>query len=262
MKILYIGDVMGRAGRETIKEVLPTLIKDKKIDFVIAQSENVSHGKGISPRHMRELQALGVDFFSGGNHSLAKPASHDLFDDANEPIIRPANMKKSLPGVGHKIAKTKKGNVLVISILGTTFPGTLEIDNPLKTIDKILGDYKNVETDAIVVNFHGDLSSQKRMIGHYLDGRVTAVIGDHWHVATADASILPGGTAHISDVGMVGSIHSSLGIAFEDTIPAWKNDTKRGQKMDLDKPYQFNAVIFDVEMGRSTQIEQIQIKLN
>lgn len=256
MNILYIGDIMGKPGRIVVSEVLPQLMEEHAIDLVIAQAENVSHGKGMSIQHMRELQKAGIDFFTGGNHSLEKPQSHSVFNNPHEPIIRPANMREAEVGVGHKFYNTEAGRVLVISLLGDTFPTSPPIDNPLDVVDDILNRTADESKAATIVNFHGDFSSQKRMIGYYLDGRVNAVVGDHWHVPSADAMTLPKGTAHITDVGMCGSLHSSLGISFETTIPLWRGRSAR-KVMHLERPYQFNAVLIAADEQQNS-IKQIQ----
>lgn len=243
MNILYIGDVMGRPGREVLRLLLPELRKKHKIDLVIAQAENVSHGKAMTPTHMDELMEIGVDFFTGGNHSYKREALHERLSDPSSPVIGVANLVGEYPDKGYKTITTKKGVVLICSLLAQVFPEELETSSPLKIIDAILDEHKNDDLAAIVVNVHGDWSSQKVMAGHYLDGRVSLVVGDHWHVPTADARILPNKTAHITDVGMVGVLNSSLGIELSSTIPRWTDDEYTKQVIASEPPYQFNAVL-------------------
>jgi len=243
MNILYIGDIMGRPGRETVNRLLPGIKKELKIDFVVAQAENVSHGKSMTPSHMDELMKSGIDFFTGGNHSHKRANLHERLADKSHPVIGVANAVGDYPGEGFKIINTKKGDILVCSLLANVFPEDLEISSPLKRIDEILESTQDEELAAIIVNIHGDWSSQKVMAGHYLDGRVSVVVGDHWHVPTADARVLPKGTGHITDVGMVGSLNSSLGIKFSSTIPRWRDDAHTKQEMDEESPFQFNALL-------------------
>lgn len=259
MNILYIGDVMGPAGIEVVETILPELIKDKQIDFVIAQAENVSDGKGMTVADYQKLKSLGVDAFSGGNHTIRKPELFALLNDPSAPVTGPANML-DCPGPGHKYVSVKGRNVLIISLLGSVVGKASEIqrDNPLKTIDKILAEQIDAPRDATIVNFHGDYSSEKVIIGHYLDGRVTAVIGDHWHVPTADARILPKGTAHITDVGMCGALDSSLGVTFDSVIPRWRDNTQTKNELEASGPRQFNAVLVaSDDLGHAKSIEQI-----
>lgn len=246
MNILYIGDVMGELGIAEVEKRLPLLIKEKQLDLVIAQAENVSEGKGMTPVDMARLQAAGVQFFTGGNHTPRKPELYPLLKDPAQPVIGPANMH-DCPGEGYKYIDTPKGRVLVVSLLGSTVGREIDSDNPLKAIDKILSKQVNEERIATVVNFHGDYSSEKVIIGHYLDGRVTAVIGDHWHVPTADAQVLPKGTAHMTDIGMVGSLDSSLGVTFESVIPRWRDNIQTRNELQQDGRVQFNALYISVD---------------
>lgn len=244
MNILYVGDVMGEIGIQTVADVLPKLRRERSIDFVVAQSENVTEGKGITPQDFRRLLSYGVDFCSGGNWSLKKPEIIPQLNDPNQPIIRPANYPAGTPGLGYKYAKTVKGDVLVISLVGHIVgrDADVPIDNPLQKIDEILAREKSHNRVATVVNFHGDYSSEKVVIGHYLDGKVTMVVGDHWHVPTADARVLPGGTAHMTDAGMCGALDASLGITFASVIPRWRDDHVTRNVLETTGPRQFNAL--------------------
>lgn len=222
MNILYVGDIMGEPGIKTLEKILSDLIKEKQIDLVIAQAENTTEGKGINVDDFRRLQKIGVDFCTGGNWSLNQEDIIPLLEDSNEPIIRPANYPAGTSGKGYKYISKNDKTILVISLLGKIVGRDADkpLDNPLQRVDEILKEAKN--HDTVIVNLHGDFSSEKVIIGHYLDGRVTAVVGDHWHVPTADARILPKGTAHITDVGMVGVLNASLGISFDSVIPRWR----------------------------------------
>ena len=245
MNILYLGDITGKLGRQTTAELLPDLIKKHKIDFVIAQGENVSHGKGLQANHAAELKATGINFFTGGNHSLMRPEYIQSADDA----IRPANLPGSIPGRGYGLVDTPFGKILIISLQGKLvgMDADKEVRNPLEVVDEILEQHQNTQRAATIVNFHGDYSSEKIVIGQYLDGRVTAVIGDHWHVPTADAQVLPKGTAHITDVGMTGALDSSLGVKTEVIIQRWLNpDEHVRNEMEESGRRQFCAVIVQV----------------
>lgn len=261
MRVLYIGDVMANPGRLTIKKLLPALKKAHDIDVVVAQSENVSHGVGMSKAHYLELKKAGVDFFSGGNHSVERKETLRMIEDTDTPVNGPGNMAET-PKPGFKTLQTKKGKVAFVSLLGNTFPkgmlpGTI---NPLQYADKILELIKVEEPVATIINFHGDLSSEKRVIGYYLDGKVSAVVGDHWHVPSADAMVLPKGTAHVTDVGMCGSLHSSLGVSLSAIIPRWRDGKRNTNVIDNKLPYQFNAVLIDIDesTGLAHSIERIQ----
>ncbi len=249
MRVLYIGDIMGEPGIDVVTRVLPELKKTKEIDLVIAQSENVTNGKGLSKADFVRLRNIGIDFCTGGNWSLHQADIHDYLSDPQQPVIRPANYPLGTPGVAYKYARTATGSVLMVSLLGKIVGKDADkpLDNPLKTIDTILEMTQNVTTVAKIVNFHGDFSSEKRVIGYYLDGRVSAVIGDHWHVPTADALVLPKGTAHITDVGMCGSLHSSLGVKTDIIINRWRDGRVSRNELETTGPMQFNALLVSID---------------
>jgi metallophosphoesterase (TIGR00282 family) len=257
MKILYVGDVMGEMGLQVVEQIVPNLRVEKKIDLVVAQAENVTAGRGITPEDFARLQEAGVNFCTGGNWSLYRDEIIPMMSDPAQPIIRPANYPTGTPGLGYKYIN----HVLVISLLGQIVGKDSDkpVDNPLKIVDQILDSQKNTEKVATLVNFHGDFSSEKVVIGHYLDGRVTAVVGDHWHVPTADARILPAGTAHITDVGMCGALDSSLGVKFASVIPRWRDQAKSANALETAGRRQFNAVLISTnDKGLADSIKQIK----
>ena len=261
MRILYVGDIMGELGIGVIETMLARVRSENKVDLVIAQAENVSNGRGISPEDFKRLQNAGVDFCSGGNWTLYDESITPQLSDPAQPIIRPANYPEGTPGLGYKYIERGGQKVLVVSLLGQIVGKDADkpVDNPLKVIDDILQKESNIKRSATIVNFHGDYSSEKVVIGHYLDGKVTAVIGDHWHVPTADARVLPGGTAHMTDVGMCGALNSSLGVSFESVIPRWRDGRQTRNVLETDGQKQFNAVLIETtEDGLAKSVELIQ----
>lgn len=249
---------MAEPGIKIVEEILPKIRQEHSPDLVIAQAENVSEGKGMTVTDMQHLQRVGVDFFTGGNHTSARNELGSLLSDPNSPVIGPVNMP-DCPGLGYKYLTIKGQKVMIISVMGSKVGKEIIIDNPLISIDKVLG-LRDKDTSFTVVNFHGDYSSEKRIFGYYLDGRVTAVIGDHWHVPTADALVLPKGTAHITDVGMCGTLHSSLGVTFDSVIPRWKDGSITKNEIEIRGPLQFNAVMVTTNQnGLADSIESIQI---
>lgn len=261
MKLLYLGDIMGRPGRETVQELLPGLITERQIDVVVAQGENLSHGKGLTPAHAQAMLDCGITALSGGDWTLHRPEIYPWLEDPAKPLVRPANYPAGTPGRGFKFVDTPFGKVLVVSLLGQTvgYRQPENLDNPLATIDTILEDTKHQARIATIVNLHGDYSSEKYVIGQYLDGRVTAVVGDHWHIPTADARVLPGGTAHITDVGMVGSRDSCLGIKTDIITRRWLTGDRSRNELETDGTRQLCGVIIDVntKTGLATAIEQV-----
>jgi metallophosphoesterase (TIGR00282 family) len=261
MNILYIGDVMGEMGLLAVEKVLPALRTSRNIDLALAQAENLSEGKGITPEDFERLRAAGVDFCTGGNWTLWREEINDLLADPTAPIVRPANYPDA-PGLPYKYIHTTKGDVLVVSLMGQIVgrDADKETDNPLKTIDKILADEPAGKRVAVVVNLHGDFSSEKFIIGYYLDGRASVVVGDHWHVPTADADVLPKGTAHMTDVGMCGSLDSSLGVTFESVLPRWRDGLQTRNQLETAGRNQFNALLVHVDeaTGKARSAEHIR----
>lgn len=261
MNILYVGDVMAEMGLLAVEKVLPELRQNRNIDLVIAQAENVSEGRGITVDDFARLRAAGVDFCTGGNWTLWRQETEALLADPEQPIVRPANYPEA-SGLSYKYCHTAKGDVLVVSLMGQIVgrDADKEVENPLKTIDKILADEPTVKRVATVVNLHGDFSSEKFIIGYYLDGRASLVVGDHWHVPTADADVLPKGTAHMTDVGMCGSLDSSLGVTFESVLPRWRDGIQTRNEIATTGRNQFNALLVSVDetTGRADSAEHIR----
>jgi metallophosphoesterase (TIGR00282 family) len=253
---------MAESGIRVVEKLLPGLRRDYAIDLVIAQAENLSDGKGIRPEDVIRLRKTGVDFCTGGNHSLYRKEIYPQLGDPAQPIIRPANYPSDTRGLGYKYISTIKGDVLVISLLGKIVgkDADLLLDNPLQVVDKILAAEMHHRKVATIVNFHGDYSSEKLIIGYYLDGRVSAVVGDHWHVPTADADVLPKGTAHITDVGMCGSLDSSLGVTFDSLIPRWRDGHQTRNELETRGRMQFNALLVtvDEQTGLASAVRQIR----
>ncbi len=208
MKILFLSDVNGKPGRIAVAEALPAWKKKYRPDVVIANAENSANGRGAVPKTLDALHAAGVDAFTMGDHS---------FDQAFEPlekypIVRPGNFAPDQPGVGDRVIETPAGRLLLINLLGFAFlrhRGT----NYFRASDQILKKYAKENLDAILVDFHAEATSEKTAMGYHLDGRVSAVVGTHTHVPTADTHLLPQGTAFQSDVGMCGAAESVIGIS-------------------------------------------------
>ncbi len=260
MNILYVGDIMGKPGRQVISSTLADIRQEHKVDFVVAQGENLSHGKGMQISHTEAMLKAGVDFFTAGNWTLHRPEIVPWLEDPAKPVIRPVNYKAGTPGRGWKVVDTPMGKIQIISLMGEivgAFPA--DIDNPLLAVDAILDETKNEPYVARIVNFHGDYSSDKRVIGQYLDGRVTAVIGDHWHVPTADAQVLPGGTAHITDVGMVGSYDSCLGVKTDVIVERWKSGKPSRNELETDGRMWFCGLLIAVDgaTGKAKAVKQV-----
>jgi hypothetical protein len=241
MRILFIGDIVGSPGREIVRERLADIVAQRRIDLVIANCENAAAGFGITPRVVEELLASGVDVLTGGNHIWDRK---EILDYApHQPrLIRPANFPEGNPGSGFFLGKTKDGEAYaVVDLQGRVFMPAIEC--PFRTADRLLASLP-AETRVVIVDFHAEATSEKLAMSWYLDGRVTAVVGTHTHVVTADERVLPRGTACITDVGMTGPHAGVIGMdrqgmikRFLDAMPA-RFDVASG---DL----QMNAVLIE-----------------
>lgn len=260
MKILHIGDVVARIGRRTVQKLLPDLRQEFGIDLVIAQSENMSTGNGVTIKGVQELMNAGVDGFTGGNHSFKKEVFNSYFNDETIPVLRPANYPSDKPGRGSMVLDTTYGKVLVISVESARYNADqTDQAHPLKTIDAILEAHQHEKIAATIVDMHGDLTSDKVATGYYLDGRVSMMVGTHTHVPTADARVLPGGTATITDTGMTGPTGTVLGVDKDVIIGRWLDGKSRRHEVPTSGPATLNAVLVDVDVttGKARSIEQI-----
>lgn len=214
MNILFIGDVVGRPGRNYLHKNFKRLVEENAIDFTIANGENSAGGVGITKSTYDELLDLGVDMITLGNHSWSKKEVFDFIEDSKS-LVRPANYPKGTPGKGYRIANKAGRKIAVVNLCGRVYMDCIEC--PFKIIDEILEEIKG-NTDIIIVDFHAEATSEKLAMGWYLDGRVHAVLGTHTHVQTSDERVLPGGTAYITDIGMTGPKDSILGVNKEIVI--------------------------------------------
>lgn len=233
MKILFFGDVFGKPGREAIQKILPAWHKKYKPDFTIANVENIAHGSGVTQNTLNDLDELGLfDAYTSGDHIWDKPQIKIILQNTNIPLLRPLNYRTTYMGEGYKIVTSGAKRLLVINLLGRVFMKNNEnINNPLLAVDDVLKKYTlnkeeddKEKVDGIFVDIHAEATAEKRVLGAYLDGRVSAVVGTHTHVPTRDEQILPKGTAYITDVGMVGALNSSLGLDFKGLIQEYLTD--------------------------------------
>lgn len=210
MRLLLCGDVVGRSGRTVVVEHMPRLRRELALDFVVANGENAAHGFGITDKICEELYACGVDVITTGNHVWDKREIIPYIErDAR--LLRPLNFPQGTPGNGHGVFALAGGRkVLVINAMARLFMDAL--DDPFAGIDRLLAEHPLGGVDAILVDFHGEASSEKMSMGHFCDGRASAVIGTHSHVPTADAQVLPKGTAYMTDAGMCGDYDSVIGM--------------------------------------------------
>jgi len=255
MRILFIGDIVGQPARNTLKRCIPELKYDYKFDICIANAENAAGGSGISPKVADELFSFGIDILTSGDHIWRNKEIFSIIN-RNDRILRPANYPDSSPGHGCCVINTNKGiTVGVINLLGRVFMNP--IDSPFVTVINEIEKIKN-KTKIIIVDFHAEATSEKIAMGWYLDGKVSAVLGTHTHVPTADNKILPNGTAYITDVGMVGAKNSVLGRDIEPVVRHFVNSLpQRFTVADGDISVQGVIIEIDETTGFATRIERI-----
>ncbi|MBJ6370195.1 TIGR00282 family metallophosphoesterase [Sedimentitalea arenosa] len=212
MKILFLGDVMGRAGRAAVSENLPRLREEWRLDFVVVNGENATNGMGLSGAHAKSLLDAGADCLTLGDHAFDQKDMLQFIE--GEPrILRPLNFAKDAPGKGHRLFTTRTGRkVLVAQALGQVFMKR-PFDDPFSAIEPVLKSHPmGGLAQAVIVDMHCEATSEKMAMGHYCDGRASLVVGTHTHVPTADAQVLPGGTGYLSDAGMCGDYNSIIGM--------------------------------------------------
>lgn len=258
MNLLFIGDVIGRPGRTVLQQSLPSLIQKHAIDFVVVNVENAAGGFGVTPEIADEFLNGGIDVLTSGNHIWDK---REIFDYLNtQPrLLRPANYPPGNPGVGSFVGRTKDGvPVGVLNIQARSFMPT--IDCPFRTADAEIERLRQ-ETNIIIVDLHGETTAEKMAFGWYVDGRVTAVLGTHTHVQTADERILPKGTAYITDVGMTGPYESVIGMSIEDSLQRLLYQLPKKFEPAKNDPRISGAVVrIDPESGRARHIERLHEK--
>lgn len=217
MKILFLGDVMGRSGREAIADRLPGIIEDYGFDFVIINGENASHGRGLTEAHFELLRDAGADVVTLGDHAFDQREMMTAIE-RHGTIVRPINLPAGAPGRGAAMVIGRNGHqVLVVQALGRVFMPPM--DDPFRALDKAIADCPlGEQVDAIIVDFHAEATSEMAGMGHYLDGRVSLVVGTHTHIPTSDHRILRGGTGLMSDAGMCGDYDSVIGMEPEEPL--------------------------------------------
>ena len=260
MNILLCGDVVGRSGREAIKRHLPRLKRDLNIDVAIVNAENAAHGFGLNERLAGELYDAGADILTTGNHVWDQ---RDLipYIPRDQRLLRPANFPEGTPGAGWCLHPLDGGRtVLVVNLMGRLFMDAL--DDPFARLGSILAQFPlGHGASAIIVDFHGEATSEKMAFGHFADGRVSAVVGTHTHVPTADAQILPGGTAFISDAGMCGDYDSVIGMQKEASVRRFvtKMPGEKGKVAEGEATLCGVFVVVDDRTGLARHIEPVRV---
>lgn len=256
MKILFIGDIVSEVGRTLLSRLLKSMVHRNNIDFVIANGENAAHGKGINASTYHQIKEAGVDAITMGNHFITKMEPLSFYEGAAS-LVRPYNISPQAPGIGSRVFDVKGTKVRVTNLLGRVFMPDLQPSNPFDALETII---KNSKEMIHIVDFHAETTGEKYSFGWAFDGYVSAILGTHTHIQTADNRILPSGTAFISDVGMTGPYYSVIGAKKEEVI--FRTRTGLPAKFDV-APGEgvFSAVILDIDeiTGKARSIERIYL---
>lgn len=263
MKILFIGDIVGRIGRRAVGKILPVLKKEFKIDLVIANAENSAHGSGVTESTIKELLASGIDYLTTGDHAFKASKENEIFN--GYPVLRPANFPPAVFGHGFAVITVKNHRILLINLIGRVFMH-MDYDCPFRKLDEILAnnDLRSLKLSATIIDMHAEATSEKVSLAYYADGRVTAVLGTHTHIMTADPKISPAGTAYITDTGMVGAADSCLGVGQDNIIKTFLTQVKYPHVIPEKGQAIFNSVLVTVnpKKAQATSIRPITKYIN
>ena len=255
MKLLFVGDVVGSPGRRVLEEVLPGLCEEHQPDWLVVNGENSAGGLGVTEKTAKAFFDMGFDAITLGNHAYRHRDVYGYLDD--EPrIVRPANYAKGNPGRGHTVIEKDGMRLGVVNLSGNVFMKAAR--SPFADVEAILDELSG-RTDHILVDFHAEATSEKVAMGWHLDGRVTACVGTHTHVPTADARILPGGTAYVSDVGMTGSRNSVIGVRREQAVESFRTQMPVRFETADENPWVNAVVVHGRDDGLAEAIQQLLV---
>lgn len=257
MLILFIGDVVGNPGCECVRRLLPAYKKHKGVDFCIINGENSAQGNGILPQSADHLFTSGADLITTGNHALRRSEIYPVLD-GHLPLLRPLNFHREAPGRGWDVLEKRGLRLAVINLMGSVWMDYAE--NPFDAIDKAVKEIRAEGICNILVDFHAEATAEKRAMGFWLDGRVSAVIGTHTHVQTADEQILPAGTAYMTDAGMTGVIHSVLGVHIRNATDRLRTGLPvRFEQCEGDCRLEGVLIETDNKTGKAVTIERVSL---
>ncbi len=254
-RVLMFGDIIGKTGRQAVKEFLPEIKEEKKPDLIGANCENLAGGFGISEKTVKEMFSAGIDFFTSGNHIWDKREGYELIK-RDPRILRPANYPKGVPGRGYTILTRGDVKIGIVNLQGRKFLS--EVDSPFYIGDDVLKELEKEDVTIRIIDFHAETTSEKVALGWYFDGRVSLIVGTHTHVQTADSRILPGGTGYITDLGMCGARDSVIGMKKEIALERFlklmpkRFEVAKGALM-------VNGILADIDIntGKTVKIERI-----
>ncbi|MEE0509659.1 MAG: TIGR00282 family metallophosphoesterase [Peptococcaceae bacterium] len=259
MKILFIGDMVTPDSIEMASRCIRQLKKEQTIDLIIANGENIHTQNGLNLKQYQQLKNIGIDVVTLGNHAWNQPQIYHFIDE-NEDIVRPFNFPPDTPGRGWTVAEAHHRSVAVVVAMGNVYVSTLT--SPFQDIMKVVDNLHEEGVKTIIVDMHAEATSEKLALARYLDGKVSAVLGTHTHIPTADEQILPKGTAYQTDVGMVGPVDSVIGMKVEASINRFLTQRRVKFQQSEDNHFLFQAVLVEINNdGRAVQIERIEKRM-
>ncbi len=261
IKILFLGEIIGRPGRKAVLKTLPNLLKKYNPDFTLLNAEQLAGGKGLTLNTVLQMQDAGVDLMTTGNHVWDKREFIEFLDDRSIPVIRPANYPCGVPGRGYQVIKKESKALLVINLMGRSFFRD-HFESPFSKADEILKKHSGLDScpKVIIVDFHAETTSEKVSLGFYLDGRVSAMIGTHTHVPTHDLKILKGGTIYVTDIGMIAPEDSILGEKKEEVLKHHLTQLPHRYKVAPEGPCYFSAIFMEIssKTGKAKKVTKIK----
>jgi metallophosphoesterase (TIGR00282 family) len=262
MKFLIFGDVVAKIGRKAVAATLPQLKIEYQPDIVIANVENIAHGAGVTEKTLKELMDAGIDVFTSGNHVWDNKIVDEIFAKGEIPLIRPLNYSRANPGAGTKIVELANKKIIIVNAQCRVFMKDL-VENPFLALEDLLNTQEAKEADAIIVDLHGEATSEKVAFGWFADGKVSVVYGTHSHVPTADARILHNGTAYITDVGMTGLRDGVIGIERQGVIQSYLRGILAKSEILETGIAQVNAIYTEVDTNtkKAVQLKYIHKEL-
>lgn len=259
LKILFFGDIFGRPGRNGVKKILPELKEKYQPDLIIANGENLAHGNGITTLTIKEMADAGIQVFTSGNHVFDNPTEAEaIFNMPDSPLLRPANYPAETPGQGAKLLTINDTGILVFNLMGRVFIKE-DLNDPFVLADQIISEYKD-KANVFLLDFHAEATSEKIALGHYLDGKISAIFGTHTHVPTEDYHITPNGTAYVTDIGMTGPADSVIGLTKDTIIRQYLTQVKQKHDVPEKGLAEINAIFLEIDekTGKALRLEKIR----
>jgi metallophosphoesterase (TIGR00282 family) len=248
-KVLFFGDIVGALGRTGVIRALPILRERHAPDLVIANVENLAHGAGVTAQTLNDLVAAGVDAFTGGNHSWDNPLGRPLFEDPEwqRRMIVPTNFGGAQGGRDAVMIEKNGARILIANVMGRLFTHP-DTTSPFEALDRILEKHESERPDAVIVDIHAEATAEKEAFGHYADGKVAAAFGSHTHIPTADAKILPGGTAYVTDLGRCGAYDSVIGFEKKSALRVFLSQSSQNYDLSRTGRCEVNGVVMTIDL--------------